>query len=243
MDKPPRKRHKPPAKTDEKECSHSASKKLKSAEMEELKSHANDSFFQSLKVYILKAGIEKARREIFTRQVKHFGGTIVNAYSDDAGISHIVVDDKMDLDRLKRLLNVNQFPNCSVMKSTWLSMCLKQKKLVHLNGFELKPEKETEDADKNADKIELKQISPSGEKKQADVDRFKDVDSNPQSSIKNTAANFTQGRIEQDIAHSDSDYEPSDDDQAKATTSSVAEGTSSPHHSKYKLNVCMKFFL
>uniref|UniRef100_A0A8W8IEU7 BRCT domain-containing protein n=1 Tax=Magallana gigas TaxID=29159 RepID=A0A8W8IEU7_MAGGI len=86
--------------------------------------------------------IEKARCDIFRRQTERFGGTLVSGIedlgADDAGSGSVVVDDKMEADRMCRLLKIDHPPPyVKVVKSSWLSACIKQKQLVDSVAYEL----------------------------------------------------------------------------------------------------------
>jgi len=93
-------------------------------------------FLSSVHAFIVKAGIEKMRQQIFENQLKKFGGVLANSLSPD--VTHVVVDDKMEAERLCRILKVPSPPeNVEIVKSIWLSSCLKEKKLVDTESFKL----------------------------------------------------------------------------------------------------------
>ena len=94
------------------------------------------NLLSTVSVYILQAGIEKLRMQIFKTQLAKFGGTIKDQLS--AEVTHIIVDDKMEPDRMCRLLKVDKPPDFAiVVKSSWLSTCFKEKKLVDTQPYML----------------------------------------------------------------------------------------------------------
>lgn len=102
----------------------------------------SQKFFTNVNIFILNAGIEKARCDILRRQTERFGGTLVSGIedlgADDAGSGSVVVDDKMEADRMCRLLKIDHPPPyVKAVKSSWLSACIKQKQLVDSVAYEL----------------------------------------------------------------------------------------------------------
>lgn len=98
----------------------------------------SQKFFKDVKIFILNAGIEKARCDIFRKQTERYGGMIVSNLEDMADSGFIVVDDKMEVDRMCRLLKIDQPPsNVLVVKSSWLSACIKQKQIVDSDTYKL----------------------------------------------------------------------------------------------------------
>jgi len=91
------------------------------------------SFLSHVKAFILKAGIEKTRLQIFENQLQKYGGSLLGSMED---ATHLVVDDKMEPGRLCRLLKLERPPNnVSIVKSGWLSACFKTKSLVHIDEY------------------------------------------------------------------------------------------------------------
>lgn len=55
-------------------------------------------------------------------------------------VTHVVVDDNMDLDRALRLLKVDCMPSgVHLVKCTWLSLCISQKRLLDVDEHSLLP--------------------------------------------------------------------------------------------------------
>ncbi|XP_062608658.1 DNA polymerase lambda-like [Saccostrea cucullata] len=100
----------------------------------------NDSqkFFKDIKIFILSAGIEKARCDIFRKQSEKYGGVLLSGVGENDKPDYIVVDEKMELDRMCRLLKIDQpLAGVKVVKTSWLSDCIKQKQCVDSTSYEL----------------------------------------------------------------------------------------------------------
>lgn len=92
--------------------------------------------FAGITAYILPAGIGSARHQIFQRQIKQNGGQTESALGP--GVTHVVVDDNMDVDRALRLLKVQKVPSgVHLVKCTWLSLCISEKKLLDVGTYSL----------------------------------------------------------------------------------------------------------
>lgn len=87
-------------------------------------------------MFILPAGIGNARCQIFHRQVEQNGGQIERSLCPS--VTHVVVDDSMDCDRALRLLKVDHLPSgVHLVKCTWLSSCISEKKLLDVDNYSL----------------------------------------------------------------------------------------------------------
>lgn len=92
--------------------------------------------FAGVTAYILPAGIGTARLQIFQRQIKQNGGQTESALSPR--VTHVVVDDNMDVDRALRLLKVHNVPSgVHLVQCTWLSLCISEKKLLDVGRHTL----------------------------------------------------------------------------------------------------------
>lgn len=92
--------------------------------------------FAGVTAYILPAGIGTARLQIFQRQIKQNGGQTESAFSPC--VTHVVVDDNMDVDRALRLLKVRNVPSgVHLVQCTWLSLCISEKKLLDVGRHTL----------------------------------------------------------------------------------------------------------
>lgn len=97
---------------------------------------ATGDTFNKVTVCILPAGIGNARCQIFQQQIQKNGGETESSLS--ASVTHVVVDDNMDLGRALRLLKVDCMPSgVHLVKCTWLSQCISQKKLLDVHEHSL----------------------------------------------------------------------------------------------------------
>ena len=84
----------------------------------------------------MPSGIGRARAELFEKQIIQHGGQICAAHA--SGLTHIVVDEGMDGERALRLVGLSQLPQgAQLVKSTWLSLCLQEGRLVDTAGFSI----------------------------------------------------------------------------------------------------------
>ena len=115
-------------------CVSSSDIKKRKTENNDKKTDTVVNFLSPVSVYILQAGIQKLRMQIFKTQLDKFGGNCKDQLSAD--VTHIVVDDKMEADRMCRLLKIDKPPDYAVVvKSSWLSTCFKEKKLIDTQPY------------------------------------------------------------------------------------------------------------
>ncbi|KAM4669151.1 DNA polymerase lambda isoform 3-T4 [Amazona ochrocephala] len=85
-------------------------------------------------VYMLQAGIGKARAEIFHKQIVQNGGAVHNQLSSE--VTHVIVAEDMDCDRAFRLLKLTKLPSgLQLVKASWLSACIRDQKLLSTAGY------------------------------------------------------------------------------------------------------------
>ena len=95
------------------------------------------NFLKDCNIYVLQAGIGKARCDLFNKQIVNNGGTFESTFGPT--VTHAVVDEKMEVDRMCRILKIDVLPSKTrIVKSLWLSTCLKEKKYVNTEHFEIK---------------------------------------------------------------------------------------------------------
>ncbi|XP_072513756.1 DNA polymerase lambda [Salminus brasiliensis] len=94
--------------------------------------------FQAVFVHIVPAGIGKARCDIFRQQIIQNGGKVEAACSPSC--THVVVDESVDKKRALRLLRIETLPPAvELVKCTWLSACISEKRLVSTEEYSLLP--------------------------------------------------------------------------------------------------------
>lgn len=97
---------------------------------------ATGDTFKGVTVYILPTGIGNARSHIFQRHIQQNGGQTESSLC--ASVTHVVVDDSVDSDRALRLLKVDCMPSgVQLVKCTWLSSCISEKRLLDVAGYSL----------------------------------------------------------------------------------------------------------
>ncbi|KAH9510309.1 hypothetical protein Btru_042723 [Bulinus truncatus] len=101
-----------------------------------------DTFFSDKNIFILPAGIEKMRLTIFKNQITRFGGKFFDKFDASVQdiVSFIVVDDNMNTARMCNILHLGTCPTIPVVKSTWLSTCLRDRKLLPMEPYLLNNE-------------------------------------------------------------------------------------------------------
>ena len=192
------------------------------------------TFLEDVHGFVLTAGIEKARLQIFKTQLRKFGGLVNDAYDSDT--THVIVSETMDAERLLKLMKWNAIPeNVKILKTTWLSSCFKEKSKADVTGHEL-----------DLSYLKKRKHSTSDE----DEDTIKNAEN------KNEASNTTKpGRmwhyykrpktedqtdttlVSNKLQNSDSDYEPSDHEDNGDSDPNPTPGTSNnstPNTSPHK---------
>ncbi|XP_022080719.1 DNA polymerase lambda-like isoform X3 [Acanthaster planci] len=208
-------------------------------------------FFSSVVAYILPAGIGKARTDIFKKQMSKFGAEVLNVW-DEAICTHLIVDEGMDVERLKRIMKIEKAPsNSLVLRASWLSFCLTEKQLLPTDNHKLRfPMIQKEDMSRKPD-ASSKPVSNTSQKsetaescdiknktleKKTDGPKASDVPSTsnaPMSNVQGTKWTSPVKAAGSDRGYDsdDSNYVPSDDDDGQEslmiTTVSDATGPSS----------------
>ncbi|KAM3913672.1 DNA polymerase lambda isoform 1-T3 [Leptodactylus fuscus] len=92
--------------------------------------------FAGVHAHILTAGIGQARSGIFQKQIIQNGGQVYGQFCPE--VTHIIVDEGMDCDRALRLLKLQRFPaGAQLVKCSWLSLCIKEKKIENTAGYSI----------------------------------------------------------------------------------------------------------
>lgn len=185
----------------------------------------SNKFLHGLKIFILKASIEKMRLQIFKTQLKKYGGIEHDQLEDDT--THLIVDDKMDSERMCRLLKVTYPPNnVEILKTSWLSSCFKYKEMVPINEFKVDiSDLEKKDAVSTEDK-ELK------ESVESDVQNEGGASKPAKVGVMFRAFKKPKVEPEHQRDDADSDYSASDQEDESAVA-----GASSEDASKFIISV------
>jgi len=121
-------------------------RKIKSDKFDR-KEVGNRPFLCGYRIHVLEAGIGKARSGIFREKIAAFGGSVCPSISDRPNV--LIVDETVTADRVCRLLKVDSPPSLDgmeVVRSLWLSDCIKGKKLVPIEHYKLQSVRSSVDA-------------------------------------------------------------------------------------------------
>ena len=87
-----------------------------------------------IRAVIVEAGLGKTRAAILAKQLERHGGK--HSKNLDSTTTHLLVDKKLKIERVKRYLGVKDIPKeVNVVDSEWLSTCLSEGKLVELEKY------------------------------------------------------------------------------------------------------------
>ncbi|RUS73023.1 hypothetical protein EGW08_019209 [Elysia chlorotica] len=115
----------------------------KRVQLEREKKPVEERFLSALNIFILPAGIQKARLSILKYQVLYYGGKVQDTFDSTLNYSHVIVEDNIDIPRMKRILKLDSVSDLRVVKTSWLSLCLRNKKMENFEDFQLKEEEKS----------------------------------------------------------------------------------------------------
>ncbi|XP_063963556.1 DNA polymerase lambda-like [Lytechinus pictus] len=101
---------------------------------------SSSGMFFGLKVFILQAGLGKARTDIFKKQLLKHGAAVKPAVNDQT--THVIVDEEMTFPRFCRIMKFEESrvpDRLKIVKAQWLSSCLSEAILIDLEEFILAP--------------------------------------------------------------------------------------------------------
>ncbi|KAK7483972.1 hypothetical protein BaRGS_00024856 [Batillaria attramentaria] len=177
-----------------------------------------EKFLCGTVLFLLPAGIQKTRLQLFKTQVAKYGGLVEDSVTDRT--THFVVDDSMTVERMCKIMKIDTPPlDTTVVKSAWLSACFRAKEKVDCDSF----------------KLDVCSLAPGATPTSASdskgplTDHTSAADAETESRhhqfpkvgvMWNAFKPQPGGREEEDV---DSDYVPSDDDQPGGSTSGAAD--------------------
>lgn len=94
---------------------------------------------KTVTAFIVEAGIGKTRSDLFKKQLKNLGAKTCDSF-DHEKVTHVIVDEKMNHERLSRILKLDATSindKIKIVKSVWLSSCIRNKTYVDTKNFEL----------------------------------------------------------------------------------------------------------
>ena len=192
--------------------------------------------FSGISAVIVDVGLGKTRTAILAKQLERHGGKHIKNL--DSATTHVIVDKKMKLERVKKYLGVKDIPDeVKVVDSDWLSNCLSEGNLVEIEHYILgkvchdSKIKSTQNLSSN-ETFNVEQTSglvagdlgPSGSKRDVETGTTHEIKSAVQGSPSKNASLKTQVTSTDD----DSDYADSGDEGSKSGESPVITPNVSP---------------
>ena len=185
-----------------------------------------EEFFHGLVIFIFPVGIQKARLQLFRSQVEKYGGCLKDSLKND--VTHIVVDEAMTIERMCKILK-RDTPPCdkTVVKSTWLSACFRQRALVSTADYQFTTPCTVPAKSKDVDNSQKSNIE-SGNQKKPETNKEPEPSSSelkfPKVGVMwNAFRSKPKGEESEDA---DSDYVPSDDEGVDSGCAVVTDAAS-----------------
>ena len=192
--------------------------------------------FSGISAVIVDVGLGKTRTAILAKQLERHGGKHIKNL--DSATTHVIVDKKMKLERVKKYLGVKDIPDeVKVVDSDWLSNCLSEGNLVEIEHYILgkvchdSKIKSTQNLSSNetfkveqTSELVAGDLGPSGSKLDVETGTTHEIKSAVQGSPSKKASLKTQVTSADD----DSDYADSGDEGSKSGKSPVIKPNVSP---------------
>lgn len=192
--------------------------------------------FSGISAVIVDVGLGKTRTAILAKQLERHGGKYIKNL--DSATTHVIVDKKMKLERVKKYLGVKDIPDeVKVVDSDWLSNCLSEGNLVEIEHYILSKVcqdskiESTQNLSSNetfnvqqTSELVAGDLGPSGSKRDVETGTTHEIKSAVQGSPSKKASLKTQVTSADD----DSDYADSGDEGSKSGKSPVITPNVSP---------------
>ena len=192
--------------------------------------------FSGISAVIVDVGLGKTRTAILAKQLERHGGKHIKNL--DSATTHVIVDKKLKLERVKKYLGVKDIPDeVKVADSDWLSNCLSEGNLVEIEHYILSKVcqdskiKSTQNLSSNetfnveqTSELVAGNLGPSGSKRDVETGTTHEIKSAVQGSPSKKASLKTQVTSADD----DSDYADSGDEGSKSGKSPVITPNVSP---------------
>lgn len=192
--------------------------------------------FSGISAVIVDVGLGKTRTAILAKQLERHGGKYIKNL--DSATTHVIVDKKMKLERVKKYLGVKDIPDeVKVVDSDWLSNCLSEGNLVEIEHYILSKVcqdskiESTQNLSSNetfnvqqTSELVAGDLGPSGSKRDVETGTTHEIKSAVQGSPSKKASLKTQVTSADD----DSDYADSGDEECKSGKSPVIMPNVSP---------------
>ncbi|XP_068248489.1 DNA polymerase lambda-like [Palaemon carinicauda] len=116
--------------------------------------------FQGLIFYIHPAKFGTGRLKIFEKQVKKFGGLLFQLSSQfSESVTHIIFEESIDSEQVKKLVDPNDFPRAVFVRCTWLSLCIKTKSRELTKDFEISVKLDKGRKDQHQNELDIEVVT------------------------------------------------------------------------------------
>lgn len=192
--------------------------------------------FSGISAVIVDVGLGKTRTAILAKQLERHGGKHIKNL--DSATTHVIVDKKMKLERVKKYLGVKDIPDeVKVVDSDWLSNCLSEGNLVEIEHYILSKVcqdskiESTQNLSSNetfnveqTSKLVAGDLGPSGSKLDVETGTTHEI----KSAVQGSPSKKTSLKTQVTSADDDSDYTDSGDEGSKCGKSPVITPNVSP---------------
>lgn len=192
--------------------------------------------FSGISAVIVDVGLGKTRTAILAKQLERHGGKHIKKL--DSATTHVIVDKKMKLERVKKYLGVKDIPDeVKVVDSDWLSNCLSEGNLVEIEHYILSKVcqdskiKSTQNLSSNetfnveqTSELVAGDLGPSGSKRDVETGTTHEI----KSAVQGSPSKKTSLKTQVTSADDDSDYADSGDEESKSGKSPVITPNVSP---------------
>lgn len=192
--------------------------------------------FSGISAVIVDVGLGKTRTAILAKQLERHGGKQIKNL--DSATTHVIVDKKMKLERVKKYLGVKDIPDeVKVVDSDWLSNCLSEGNLVEIEHYILSKVcqdskiKSTQNLSSNetfnveqTSELVAGDLGPSGSKRDVETGTTHEI----KSAVQGSPSKKTSLKTQVTSADDDSDYADSGDEGSKSGKSPVITPNVSP---------------
>lgn len=192
--------------------------------------------FSGISAVIVDVGLGKTRTAILAKQLERHGGKYIKNL--DSATTHVIVDKKMKLERVKKYLGVKDIPDeVKVVDSDWLSNCLSEGNLVEIEHYILSKVcqdskiKSTQNLSSNetfnveqTSELVAGDLGPSRSKLDVETGTTHEI----KSAVQGSPSKKTSLKTQVTSADDDSDYADSGDEESKSGKSPVITPNVSP---------------
>lgn len=192
--------------------------------------------FSGISAVIVDVGLGKTRTAILAKQLERHGGKYIKNL--DSATTHVIVDKKMKLERVKKYLGVKDIPDeVKVVDSDWLSNCLSEGNLVEIEHYILSKvcqdskiestqnlsSNETFNVEQTSELV-VGDLGPSRSKLDVETGTTHEI----KSAVQGSPSKKTSLKTQVTSADDDSDYADSGDEGSKSGKSPVITPNVSP---------------